>query len=62
MRHNDLAPDKEVWMADSNSNSGIIAMLVVIVMLLIGGFLYTQMRDDGPTEIEIELPDAEIGR
>ena len=46
-----------------NSNSGIIAMLVVIVMLLIGGFLYTQMRGgDEPDRIEVELPDAEIGR
>lgn len=44
-------------MAESNSNSGIIAMLVVIVMLLIGGFLYTQMRDDGPDHMEIELPE-----
>ena len=48
-------------MADNN-NSGIIAMLVVIVMLLIGGFLYTQMRGDEPDQVEIELPDADIGR
>ena len=49
-------------MAESNSNSGVIAILVVIVMLLIGGFLYTQMRNDGPDTIEVELPDAEIAR
>lgn len=49
-------------MAESNSNSGVIAMLVVIIMLLIGGFLYTQMRDDGPDEIRVEVPEVEIGR
>lgn len=49
-------------MADSNSSSGIIAMLVVIVMLLIGGFLYTQMRDDGPEMMEMEHNGGEIGR
>lgn len=45
--------------SESNGNSGIIAVLLVIVMLLIGGFLYTQMRDE-PAEISIELPDVNV--
>jgi len=49
-------------MAESNSpNSGVIALLIVIVVLLVGGFLYTQLREDDD-EVRIELPDVNPGQ
>lgn len=44
---------------DNNGNTGIIAVLLVIVMLMIGGFLYFQMREE-PAEVSIELPDVDV--
>jgi hypothetical protein len=44
-------------MAESRSNSGVIALLIVIIILLVGGFLYMQMREDDD-EVRIELPEV----
>jgi hypothetical protein len=50
-------------MADEsrNSNAGVIAMLVVIVMLLVGGFLYFEMRGaNADRDLEVNVPDVNL--
>jgi hypothetical protein len=44
----------------SSSNAGVIAMLVVIVMLLVGGFLYFEMRGGTTSDIEVNVPDVNL--
>lgn len=48
---------------ESGSNAGVIAMLVIIAILLVGGFLYFTGNgfrgDDGPDiELEVDAPDT----
>ncbi len=48
-------------MSRSNGNSGVIAMLLVIAILLIGGFIYHEVRERQEADVRIELPDVSIG-
>ncbi len=52
---------KEATVSRSNGNSGVIAMLLVIAILLIGGFIYHEVRERQEADVRIELPDVSIG-
>ena len=43
-----------------NGGNGVIALLVVIIVLLVGGFVYYEQVHE--PDVEIELPDVQIGK